>query len=137
MTATVYLCAGAVAVLNGIVAGLCARSRAFDLYLGILAVTACSAFLCLSLPFSGHESSRQVVVNFLWAVPIPDFFGLIPGLLVRKGTAFGLTLGLRHRHRHCHTDFLALRFGTLMRAYRRLFVKVAGLSNNRWSGCDA
>ena len=91
MSATFYLCAVAVAVLNGTAAGLCARSKAYYLYVGIIGVAAFVAFLWITLPFSGHVTPRQVAANLLWAVPIPGFFGVSPGLLVRKGSSFGWT----------------------------------------------
>jgi hypothetical protein len=88
MSATFYLCAAALAVLNGTAAGLSARFKAYYLYVGIIGVAAFVVFLFLSLPFSGYVTPREVAANFFWAVPIPGLFGVSPGLLVRKGSTF-------------------------------------------------
>jgi len=91
MSVNFYLCVGAVALLNGTVAGFCARARAYRIYVGMLVLVAVALCLYLSLPFAQHVTPRHVVANILWTAPIPVLFGLSPGLWVRKGSTFAWT----------------------------------------------
>jgi hypothetical protein len=89
MNLSVYLSTAGIAVLNGVAAGLCARSKAYSRYVAIVAVVSLAFLIFLCLPFGEHVTARHVVAYVLWTLPIPILLSLSPGLMVKKGSTFG------------------------------------------------